>query len=134
MHTFKFFIKKTIGLIGIIGFFVLLNPIPYAYSATGTPAIISYQGRLADANGDLLGGSGTTYYFKFSIWNNATVNTGTKLWPSVDPTSTSLVVRQGVFNANIGDTASGFPQALDYDFNTSSDIYLQVEVLSLIHI
>ncbi|MEK7152232.1 MAG: hypothetical protein AAB773_02260, partial [Patescibacteria group bacterium] len=98
--------------------------------AAGTPSIISYQGRLADSNGDLLGGSGTAYYFKFSIWDNATVGSGTRLWPTGAPSSSSLTVRQGVFVANIGDTAAGFPHALDYDFNTASDIYLQVEVSS----
>jgi len=100
--------------------------------AAGTPSIFSYQGRLADANGDLLGGSGTAYFFKFSIWNVATGGTsGTnRLWPSSDPSSVSVTVRAGVFNVNIGDTADGYPDALDYDFNTGADIYLEVEVSS----
>ncbi|MDO8604336.1 MAG: hypothetical protein Q7K40_02980, partial [bacterium] len=103
-----------------------------AEAATGTPSIMSYQGRLADSNGDLLGGTGTTYYFKFSIWNLSTggVAATNRLWPTSAPTSVGLTVRQGVFVANIGDTANGFPDTLDYNFNTSSDVYLQVEVSS----
>jgi hypothetical protein len=95
--------------------------------AAGTPAIISYQGRLANPSGDLLSGS---YYFKFSIWNNPDVNLGTKLWPTGDPTAMIETVRQGVFNVNIGDTDNGYLDALDYNFNTDRDIYLQVEVSS----
>ncbi|TSC99997.1 MAG: cell wall surface anchor family protein [Parcubacteria group bacterium Greene1014_15] len=98
--------------------------------AVGTPSIISYQGRLADNNGDLLGGAGTTYYFKFSIWTTSATTTGTRLWPASAPSSASLTVRQGVFNVNIGDTTSGFPNALNYDFATNNEIYLQVEVSS----
>jgi|GEM_PF-2591617 len=100
-------------------------------AATGTPSILSYQGRLTNSSGDLLGGSsGTTYYFKFSIWDSATVGSGTRLWPSSSPSAVSSTVRQGVFTVNIGDTASGYPHVLDYNFNTNSSIYLQVEVSS----
>jgi hypothetical protein len=38
-------------------------------------------------------------------------------------------VRQGVFNVNIGDTANGYPDVLDYNLS-SGNIYLQVEVSS----
>ncbi len=89
--------------------FSLLISIPVAEAASGVPKIISYQGRLLDSSGSLLGGTGTTFYFKFSIWNNSTVGSGTQLWPSVAPISSGLSVVQGVFNANIGDTANGFP-------------------------
>ncbi len=103
--------------------------------AAGVPTIMSYQGRLADSGGNLLGGSsGTAYYFRFSIWNVATGGTaGTnRLWPSVagDLSSVAASVRSGVFTVNIGDTDNDYPYALDYDFNASSDIYLQVEVSS----
>src|SRR3989338_1396688 len=103
-----------------------------AEALSGVPQILSYQGRLADADGDLLGGSGTTYYFKFSIWDVATGGTsGTnRLWPGTDPTSFSTTVRQGVFTANIGDTANSFPHALDFNFNTNREVYLQIEVSS----
>ncbi|PIR87369.1 MAG: hypothetical protein COU11_00890, partial [Candidatus Harrisonbacteria bacterium CG10_big_fil_rev_8_21_14_0_10_49_15] len=113
------------------GFFGLVSELPRAEAATGIPTILSYQGRLTDSDGDLLGGaSGTTYYFKFSIWDNSSVGSGTKLWPSGSPSSASSTVTSGVFNVNIGDTAAGYPDALDYDFQTNKDVYLQVEVSS----
>ncbi len=105
----------------------------FASAATGVPTIMSYQGRLTDGSGNLLGSaSGTTYYFKFSIWNVATGGTaGTdRLWPSSAPSSFAASVRQGVFTVNIGDTDNGFPHALDYDFNTNKDIFLQIEASS----
>ncbi len=125
----RLIIKKLTGLALVL---VMFGYAPiYVYAASGVPTIFSYQGRLANASGDLLGSSsGTTYYFKFSIWNNATIDTGTKLWPSSDPTSYSTTVRSGVFNVNIGDTANGYPDALNYNFNTNKSIYLQVEVSS----
>ncbi|MDP3975190.1 MAG: hypothetical protein Q8P88_02825, partial [Candidatus Jorgensenbacteria bacterium] len=106
--------------------------IPHAAAVTGVPKIISYQGRLANASGDLLGGSGTSYYFKFSIWNSPTSSpvTGSQLWPSASSSVTTSTVTSGVFNVAIGDTANGYPDALTYDFYENRDVYLQVEVSS----
>ncbi len=130
-------IKKFIASISVVsllaGLFAIdLIPvqIPTAIAATGAPNIISYQGRLTDSSGDLLGGSGTNYYFKFSIWNNSTVGSGSKLWPSGSPGTATSTVTDGVFNVNIGDTANGFPDALNYNFNDNDTVYLQVEVSS----
>jgi hypothetical protein len=61
--------------------FLSLVPQGLVVAASGTPKVISYQGRLTDSTGNLLGGTGTNYFFKFSIWNNSTVGLGTKLWP-----------------------------------------------------
>ena len=108
---------------------VLLASSVSAYAA-GIPSILSYQGRLTDSGGNLLGSSaGTTYYFKFSIWDNPTSDpiTGNRLWPSTGPSTVTTTVRQGVFNVDIGDTTNG-SNALNYNFNTSKDIYLQIEV------
>src|SRR3989344_7583906 len=104
----------------------------FSFAASGVPTILSYQGRLTNGSGDLLGGSGTTFYFKFSIWDNPTSSpeTGTRLWPSSAPTSVALTVRSGVFTAHIGDTANSYPDVLDYNFNTNQDIYLQIQVSS----
>ena len=99
-------------------------------NAAAVPTILSYQGRLTDASGALLGGSGTNYYFKFSLWSNASIGSGTKLWPTSSPTSFATQVKQGVFNVNIGDTTNGYPDVLDYNFANASNLYLQVEVSS----
>ncbi|HEY4521960.1 MAG TPA: hypothetical protein VJH05_02365, partial [Candidatus Paceibacterota bacterium] len=107
-----------VSFLSILGLFFT----PYFSLAAGVPSVINYQGRLTNSSGDLLGDSGTTYYFKFSIWNNATVGSGTKLWPIGEPATTTANVKQGVFNANIHIT--------DFNFNDSSDAYLQIEVSS----
>ena len=101
-----------------------------AYGTAGVPNIISYQGRLTDSSGSVLGGTGTTYYFKFSIWDSSTILSGNRLWPTSAPGTATSTVTSGVFNVNIGDTANSYPDALDYDFYTNADVYLQVEVSS----
>jgi len=114
----------TYGLTGLFGLNV-------AHAAQGISKTLSYQGRLADSDGDLQGGSsGTTFYFKFSIWDNATIATGDQLWPSSDATEVGITVTDGVFNVNVGDTVNGYPDILDYDFNSNETVYLQVEVSS----
>ncbi|MBI4094646.1 MAG: hypothetical protein HY435_00430 [Candidatus Liptonbacteria bacterium] len=106
--------------------FVAAGFFPIARAAT--PLIVNYQGRLENSDGNLVGGSaGQAFDFKFSIWNSATVASGTRLWPASAPASTTHTITKGVFDARIGDTAQGFA-ALDLDFNTSSILYLQVEV------
>jgi hypothetical protein len=122
----SFLFKKIFPLAAIISFFACSSFLAYA---AGVPSIFSYQGRLANSDGNLLDG---TYYFKFSIWNVATNGTSgvNRLWPSTDPSQIASTVRQGVFSVNIGDTANGYPDSLNYDFNTSNDVYLQVEVSS----
>lgn len=95
-----------------------------------TPAIINYQGLLEDSGGNRLGSSsGTNFDFKFSIWNSPTVGSGTRLWPTSAPASTTHKVTSGIFDARIGDTSDGFA-VLDFNFNTSTKVYLQVEVWS----
>src|SRR3989344_671535 len=109
-------IRKTLGVDSNFVFSTLLIltlvfvPLLESRAASGVPTIISYQGRLTNSTGDLIGSlSGTTYYFNFSIWDSPTVGAGTKLWPAGNPATTTATVRQGVFNVNIGDTANGYP-------------------------
>ncbi len=129
MYIKHFLSKKVLAkLLIIVSLFSLA--FNFSYAASGTPAILGFQGRLYDSSGNLLGGSGTIYYFKFSLWDNVSTTTGNKLWPALSPNSASTTVRQGVFNVNIGDTANGYPDALNYNFNTNNTVYLQIEVSS----
>ena len=123
--------KKVLRLLGffvsicfLAGSFLIAFLLPHgASAASGVPQVISYQGRLLNSSGSLLGGTaGTTYYFKFSIWNVSTGGTAgaNRLWPASDPSYTSATVREGVFNVDIDVTG--------YDFNANSAIYLQIEV------
>ncbi|MCH7754902.1 hypothetical protein IH970_07225 [candidate division KSB1 bacterium] len=92
-----------------------------ADASSAPPRVLSYQGRLADANGDLLGGSsGTTFYFRFSIHDASTG--GTRLWPSGTACSHARVAREGVFTAGIGDTAE-CADVLDFNFQSELFIY-----------
>ncbi|MBX4206387.1 hypothetical protein KW784_01210, partial [Candidatus Parcubacteria bacterium] len=124
------FLEKPIAIVLsgalLLGSFAVL---PSSADAAGVPMMISYQGRLANSSGSLLGSSsGTTYYFKFSLWDAA--SGGAKLWPiSSNPTAVTATVKEGLFNVNIGDTANGYPDALDYDFSTST-VFLKIEVSS----
>ncbi|MDQ3014863.1 MAG: hypothetical protein M3Q73_03295, partial [bacterium] len=130
----RWFKKSRFGVPQLFVFFIIFSlvfqgfPAPLAQAAPGVPNILSYQGRLTDASGNLLGGSGTTYYFKFSIWDSPTVGGGNRVWPISAPGTITQTVRQGVFHANIGDTANGYPDTLNYDFSQNSSAYLQVEV------
>lgn len=100
-----------------------------AFAAPGVPRIINNQGRLMDSSGTLLGGAGTEYCFRFSFYDDATVGSGTKLWPSGSPSTMTVTVRNGIYNVGIGDTGAG-GDTLDYDFQTTDATYLNVEVAS----
>ena len=101
-----------------------------AIADTGVPNIISYQGHLTDSGGNLLGGVGTPYYFRFSFYDSPTVGSGNKVWPLTSPSSVPLTVKQGSFNVDIGDTTNGYPDTLNYNFNSNQKVYLQIEISS----
>ncbi|MBI2063252.1 MAG: hypothetical protein HYT61_03410 [Candidatus Yanofskybacteria bacterium] len=93
------------------------------HSSAAVPQILSFQGRLADASGNLLGGNGTNFYFKFEIHSTATGDN--ELWSS-GGTAITIKVTQGVFNTLLGDTSASY-SALNLDFD-SQTYYLEVQV------
>ncbi len=120
--------RKVIAIVSLIvlvtsGWFGPLT----AFAATGAPKILSLQGRLLDSAGNLLGGTGTNYCFRFSIYTDATVGApDTKLWPAGTPSKMTVNVVSGVYNVNIGDTSAG-GDLLDFDFNTTDTAFLNIE-------
>ena len=89
--------------------------------AAGVANVLSYEGRLTDASGNALGGSGTDYCFKFSIYDASTA--GSKVWPSGSATGQSITVTDGVFDALVGSA-----DTLDYNFFDNDTVYLNVDV------
>ncbi len=111
----------------LLAIFVAYAP-GIAYAAAGVPKILNHQGRLMDSAGNLLGGSGTDYCFKFAIYDDATVGApDTQLWPSGATSTMTTSVKNGVFNVGIGDTAIG-GDTLDFNFQDNDTVYLGVDV------
>ena len=119
----------TLILVVVFAFSTLFFDVQSAYGAS--PTIINHQGRLLNAAGSLLGGdAGTNYCFQFSFFDDATVGGGdVEIWPG-GPSTMTVEVVNGIYNVGIGDTTAG-GDALDFDFNSDDEIYLNIEVAEL---
>jgi fibronectin-binding autotransporter adhesin len=125
------FLRSTLLMLGGVSFLAssLSIDVGIALAATGAPKILNHQGRLLDSAGALLGGSsGTNYCFRFSFYDDATVGApDARLWPTPTPQKMTVLVKNGIFNVGIGDTSVG-GDVLDYDFQSSDETYLNIEV------
>lgn len=110
-----------------------------AKAAAGVSKILSYQGRLTDTNGDALGGAGTNYCFRFSIYSAASA--GTKVWPAAaTPATMTVSVVNGIFSVGIGDTAAGGDDLANSNWNASylngfaaiDTTYLNIDVATIV--
>src|SRR3989338_7574676 len=124
-----FSLTATLILVVVFAFSTLFFDVQSAYGAS--PTIINHQGRLLNAAGSLLGGdAGTNYCFQFSFFDDATVGGGdVEIWPG-GPSTMTVEVVNGIYNVGIGDTTAG-GDALDFDFNSDDEIYLNIEVAEL---
>ncbi len=125
----KAFLFFLIGVEAVLSIFVYISLAANiiwpekAAAVLGVAKVLSYEGRLTDSSGNPLGGAGTAYCFKFSIYDDATVGApDTKLWPTGAPTGQSITVTDGVFDALIGSA-----DTLDYNFYSNDTVYLNVE-------
>jgi len=107
--------------------------IPAAATGPGVPGLIAYQGLLTDTSGNPLGGAGSTYCFRYSMWDSQ--SGGSQMWPqpalgdlSTTPQNSTTTVTDGVFSDQLGrmDTFGN----LDFGADTTgtSTYYLQVQV------
>ena len=85
------FLKRVAFATAILTSFVISFSIPNSFGtpiahAAGVPSILSYQGRLTDSSANLLGGSGTTYYFKVSAVSGGGESAATSASLSAGPT------------------------------------------------
>src|SRR3989338_2465206 len=116
------FLEWTSFLLLLYSLLFTILPLKDASALAGVSAKLSYQGRLTDLSGNPLGGSGTNYCFRFSIFDAA--SGGTKQWPAGAPNSTTVKVEDGVFNTDIGTADS----LATFDFSSVDTLYLNVEV------
>jgi hypothetical protein len=114
----------------LVGFFVfaLAQFIPFARAASA-PNVISYQGRLLNANGVPVAATSANVIFELYDASAA----GTCLWSNSSSTCLSASARSvdltgGLFSENLGDTGDAYAAIPDSVFANNGTVYLQVTI------
>ena len=88
-YGFRYFFASV--FLFLLAFSILLPS--SAMAVAGVPNIINHQGRLLDSTGSLLGGTGTNFCFRFSLYDDTTVGApDTKEWPTGTPSTMTVSV------------------------------------------
>lgn len=122
-------------IVRVTAVFVLVAAFLVSYSSPSFAAIsnvLSFQGRLTDSVGNLLGGqNGTTFFYRFSIYNSATG--GTLLWENHPTNGVPTKTTQGVFTVLLGDSSLANMSSLSAAVFEIDPLkrYLEVEVSTL---
>ncbi len=100
--------------------------------AASAPNVVTYQGRVLDANGTPLSATSLSMKFFFytsssggtCVWSNssATCNSNTP----ASTTARTVSLTNGLFTQNLGDTSSSFAAIADSTFADNGTIYLEV--------
>ncbi|MFH1142750.1 MAG: hypothetical protein V1695_03480, partial [Candidatus Uhrbacteria bacterium] len=113
----------------LVGFVFLLIPLIKTSQAVSPPNIISYQGRLLDANANPVGDASLNMQFRFydslaggtCLWSNDASDCSTNANQSVTLTT-------GLFSENLGDTGDGYAAISDSTFADNASVYLEVQI------
>ncbi len=104
-----------------------------AGAAAGVPDLVAYQGLLTDTSGNPLGGAGSVYCFRYSMWDSQ--SGGNQIWPlaalgdaSSTPSNSTTTVTDGVFSDELGRTDTFGTLDFGADTTGTSTYYLQVQV------
>ncbi|TAK04252.1 hypothetical protein EPO34_03865 [Patescibacteria group bacterium] len=97
--------------------------------AVSPPNIISYQGRLLNANG--VPDASASRDFQFRLYDSLAA--GTCLWSNDDSSCASdadlaVTLTDGLFSENLGDTGAGYAAIPDSVFADDASVFLEVEV------
>jgi|GEM_PF-1965934 len=131
------FTKQWLSTITIIAMIVMSFGIVGSFvQAASAPNIVTYQGRVLDANGVPV--STATASMKFFLYSS--LAGGTCVWSNSSSTchantpgtttARTVTLTNGLFSENLGDTAAGTPYAAiaDTTFADNAGMYLEVQI------
>ncbi len=108
----------------VVGFFL-----PQVVEAASAPNIISYQGRLLNANGIPVSSASVSMIFELYTASSG----GTCVWSNssascASATARTVTLTDGLFSEPLGDTSATYAAIADSIFGDNATLYLQVTV------